>query len=51
MPCVHAANPDVESWINEQNRMAKTVQEQLRSKQSTIHKYLNIRRKAATYAL
>ena len=49
MPFAHAANQDVESWIQEQNRLAQTVQDQLRRKRTTRHKYLNMKRTAAKY--
>ena len=49
MPFVHAGNQDVESWIQEQNRLAQTVQDQLRRKRTTRHKYLNRKITAAKY--
>ena len=49
MPFAHAGNQDVESWIQEQNRLAQTVQDQWRRKRMTRHKYLNRRRAAAKY--
>ena len=39
----------MESWIQEQNRLAQTVQDQLRRKRTTRHKYLNKKRTAAKY--
>ena len=49
MPFAHAGNRDVESWIQEQNRLAQTVQDQLRRKRTTRHKYLNRKITAAKY--
>ena len=49
MPFAHAGNQDVELWIQEQNRLAQTVQDQLRRKRTTRHKYLNRKRTAAKY--
>ena len=49
MPFAHAGNQDVESWIQEQNRLAQTVQDQLRRKRTTRHKYLNRKRAAPKY--
>ena len=47
MPCAHAGNQDVESWIQEQNWLAQTVRDPLRRKRTTRHKYLNRKRTAA----
>ena len=49
MPFAHAGNQDVESWIQEQTRPAQNVQDQLRRKQTTRHKYLTRKRSAAKY--
>ena len=49
MPFAHAGNQDVESWIQEQNRLAQTVQDQLRRRRTTRHKYMNRKRTAAKY--
>ena len=51
MPFAHAGNQDVESWIQEQNRLAQTVQDQLTRKRTTRHKYLNKKRTAASYVV
>ena len=49
MPFTHTGNHDVESWIQEQNRLVQTVQDQFRRKRKTRHKYLNRKRAAAEY--
>ena len=49
MPFGHAGNQDVESSIQEQNRLAQTLQDQLRRKRTTRHKYLDRKRTAAKY--
>ena len=49
MPFAHAGNEDMESWIQEQNWLVQTVQDQWRRKRTTRHKYLNRRRTAARY--
>ena len=49
MPFAHAGNLDVESWIQEENRLAQTVQDQSRRKRTMRHKYLNRKRTAAKY--
>ena len=49
MPVAHAGNLEVESCIQEQNRLAQTVQDQLRRKPTTRHKYLNRKRTAAKH--
>ena len=49
MPFAHAGNQDMESWIQEQNRLAQTVQDQLRRKRTIRHKYLRWKRTATKY--
>ena len=49
MPFVHAGNEDVESWIQEQNRLAQAMHDQMRRKRTTRQKYLNRKRTAAKY--
>ena len=49
MPFAHTGNQDVESGIQEQHRLAQTVQDQLRRKRTTRHKYLNRKRTAAKH--
>ena len=49
MPFGHAGNQDVESSIQEQNRLAQTLQDQLRRKRTTRHKYLDRKWTAAKY--
>ena len=49
MPFAQAGNQDVEWWIQEQKRLAQTVQDQLRRKQTPRHKYLNRKVTAAKY--
>ena len=51
MPLAHAGNQDVESWSQEQNRLAQTVQDQLRRKRRTRQKHLNSNRTAAKHLL
>ena len=47
MPFAQAGNQDVESWIQGQNWLAQTVQNQLKRKPTTRHKYLKRKRIAA----
>ena len=49
MPFAHAGDQDVELWIQEHNWLAQTVQDQLRRKRTTRHKFLNRKRTAAKY--
>ena len=49
MPFAHAGNQDVESSIQAQDRLAQTVQDQLRKKRTTRHKYLNRKRTGAKH--